>query len=420
MTSGGADARTAARPTSVLFAHHGLDWITGSEQCLLDLVRHLDARFRPVVLCNTRALAEAARGFGAAVYSSPAYENPDTLLPSRALVAEARRIIRQEGIGLIHANDFQPVKWLIPAARSARIPILLHVHLPSVEDERCYSWSHQVSRVVGVSRTAVAGFVADGLRPERIEVIYNGVDPARLDTGDASTLRTSLGIAADEIVLAAIGSLIPRKAMDVVLAAVARLVRAGGRRFRLLVLGDGPERARLETIASEEHLDSAVIFVGRRADVGAVLRDATDIAVSASRQEAFPLNVLEAGFFARPIVATDIGPHREAIEDGRTGILVPVDDPEALAAALESLLDDPDLRVRLGRAACERVHARFLISQYVARFMDLYQRLLAGAPHHYGWLGDWVWPAAYSRWVARRVRSALQPRAARVGQPRPA
>src|SRR5258706_12433064 len=114
----------------ILFAHHGLDWITGSERCLLDLVQHLDrARFRPVVVCNTKALASAAADLGATVYSDPSYDSPDALFPPRALVDRGRRILRDEAIGLIHANDFNPLKRLLPAAREARTPLLSHVHL---------------------------------------------------------------------------------------------------------------------------------------------------------------------------------------------------------------------------------------------------------------------------------------------------
>jgi glycosyltransferase involved in cell wall biosynthesis len=396
-------------PIPILFAHHGLDWITGSERCLLDLVQHLDrARFRPVVVCNTKALAGAAANLGATVYSDASYDSPDALLPPRALVERGRRIVRDEKIGLIHANDFNPVKWLMPAARAARIPLLLHVHLQTKEEDRCYSWSHQAAHVVGVSHAAVAGFLQDGHPRERTTVIYNAVDPDRLSRGDARRLRAELGIRSDAVVLVAVGSLVRHKGLDVVLRALAQLHASGHRDLKLLIAGDGPERQPLEALTESLQLNDVVFFLGRRSDVPAILKDAADIAVSGARQEAFPLSVLEAGFFSLPMVASDIPPHREAIDDGRTGLLVPVDDAAAFAAAIEPLINDAVRRRTLGTAASQRVTSQFLIEGYVRGFSDLYGRLLAANPRRYGWLGDWVWPAAYSRWLARSVRARWQ------------
>jgi glycosyltransferase involved in cell wall biosynthesis len=400
-----------AERVPILFVHHGLNWITGSERCLLDLVVHLDReRFRPVVLCNTEALATAASELGAVVCWGSRFEAAgDGFLPDRILVREARRIVREQGIRLIHANDFQPVKWLLPSARSSRIPMLLHVHLPSSEEDRCYMWAHQVACVVGVSRAAVQGFVNDGLTPKRLTIIYNAVDPDRVSTGDASQLRTELGITPEETVLVAVGSLIVLKGVDVLLRGLAQLQTANTMRVRLLVLGDGSERERLEMLASSLGLDGVVHFLGRRADAGAILRDAGDIVLSGSRSEAFPLSVLEAGFFGLPVIATDIPPHREAIEHEGTGLLVPTEDPSALAAAVARLVSDPALRRRLGQAARQRVTSRFLIGEYTRQFSELYERLLAEPPYRYGWLGSWTWPSVYGRWLRRAVRHRLGP-----------
>jgi glycosyltransferase involved in cell wall biosynthesis len=397
-----------AESVPILFVHYGLNWITGSERCLLDLLAHLDRdRFRPVVVCNTEALATAASELGAVVCWSSRFEAQDGFLPDRALVREARRIVREHSIRLIHANDFQPVKWLLPCARSARIPMLLHVHLPSSEENRCYMWAHQVACVVGVSRAAVQGFLNDGLTPKRVKIIYNAVDPDRLSTGDASRLRVELGITTDETVLVAVGSLILRKGVDVLLRGLAQLRAGGNPRVRLLLLGDGPEREPLEMLASSLGLGGMVHFLGRRADAGAILRDAADIALSGSRDEAFPLSVLEAGFFGLPVIATDIPPHREAIEHEGTGLLVPTEDSSALAAAVARLVSDPVLRRRLGQAARQGVKSRFLIGEYTRQFSQLYERLLTEPPYRYGWLGSWTWPSAYGRWLRRAVRHRL-------------
>jgi glycosyltransferase involved in cell wall biosynthesis len=390
----------------ILFVHSGLNWITGSERCLLDLIKYLDrTQFHPVVVCNEESLAKAAAELGATVYSGKRFgEENGRFLPDSRLVREGWRVIRKHRIRLIHANDFQPVKWLLPAARLARIPMVLHVHLATTQEERCYTWSHQVARVVGVSHAALKGFLADGLPPERATVIYNAVDEDRLSQGDRTRLRSDLGLG-ENFVMTAVGSLIRIKGLDVLIRALAE-VRAAGpagltSRVRFLLVGDGPERGELEALTRSLGLSGVVRFLGRRTDVPAILSDATDIALSAGRSEALPLNVLEAGFFGLPIVVSDIPPHREIVEHGRTGLVVRVDDASAFANAILQLLQDAEMRRRLGDAARQHIHANFLIARYVREFSDLYSELLERPSREYGLFGGWVWPRAYTEWIRR-------------------
>jgi len=400
----------------ILFAHCGLDWITGSERCLLDLVENLDRRrFRPVVVCNGTTLAAAAEKLGAIVHCAPRFgQEHSHLLPDPVLVSEARQIVRKHNIRLIHANDFQPISWLLPVARSAGIPMVLHVHLPTTREERYFTWSHQVARIVGVGRTSLQGFLDDGLPPNRATVIYNAVDPVRLSGGDPAKVRAELGLG-DDVVLSAIGSLIWRKGHDILLRAFAQVRAAAPAgspvRTRLLMVGDGPQRQEFEALATSLGIADIVHFLGRRTDVAAILA-ASDIAVSAAREEGLPLNVLEAGFFGLPTVLSDIAPHREIVEHGRTGLIAGLEDVPAFANALAQLLADPAFRQRLGQAAGEHIHSNFLIDRYIREFSALYDELLERPARSYGWFGGWVWPRAYNEWI----RSAGQRRLASVAR----
>ena len=146
-------------PSPILFAHWGQDWIRGSERCLLDLIAHLDReRFTPVLLCNSQVLGTAARALDVPVLCDERYRPRDSFLPDWRLAAEARQILRRHRIQLVHVNNIDLVKWLLPAARTARIPMVAHIHLPSPRIERCYTWAHQVARVVAVSRSVARGF----------------------------------------------------------------------------------------------------------------------------------------------------------------------------------------------------------------------------------------------------------------------
>jgi L-malate glycosyltransferase len=394
----------------ILFAHNGLDWITGSERCLLDLVTHLDRhRFRPVVMCNGAALAAAAEKLEATVYCQERYGNAQPgFLPDRALVREARRVMREQNIRLVHANAFQTVKWLLPAARSARIPIVLHVHIPTSQEERCYTWAHQVSHVVGVGRAALSGFLDDGLPRERTSIIYNAVDPERLLEGDTTSLRAALGVRPGDLVLTVVGSLISRKGLDVLIDALARTRAAAPTlRMRLLVVGEGSERENLQALAESLRVSDIVHFLGTRTDVGAILRGVTDIALSGARAEALPLNVLEAGFFGLPLIVSDIPPHRELVEDGRSGLVVPVDDPVRFSEAMLELLRNTERRLALGRLAREHVHSSFLIERYVREFSSLYGSLVDRPARSYGWIRGSVWPRVYTEWIRRSAQTRV-------------
>ena len=167
----------------------------------------------------------------------------------------------------------------------------------------------------------------------------------------------------------------------------------------LLVCGAGPERDRLEAAARARACAERIHFLGERRDAGAILRDATDVLVSGSREEAFPLNVLEAGYFGVPIVATAIPPHREFVGNGRAALLVPPDDPERLSAAMEQMAQDAAGRRARGEEARRRVCESFLVSHVVGRFEAIYTSLLDAPAREFGWMRGTTWPRSYTRWA---------------------
>lgn len=375
---------------------------------MLDLVGNVDRRlFCPLVLCNSPALADAARAAGATAQLMGWPEASERLLPSPAKARAVQTLLDERDVRIVHCNSIAPIKTIIPAARARRIPVVAHLHNIYSLQERLYMGVHQVSLAVGVSQTAVADLRADGMPDSRLRVIHNGVDPARLDRGQPSTLRDELGLAAGDTVLVALASLIPRKGIDVLIDAMA-ILRQTDPQVHLLVVGDGVARGDLEAQATRLGLERTVHFVGERADVGAVLRTAADIAVSAAREEAFPLNVLEAAYCALPVIASDIPPHRESIVDGSTGVLVEPDCAAAFARAVQQMVATPDRGRGLGARGADRVREQFLLGDYVARFERTYLELLDRPPQTYGWIAASTWPASYSRWLwtaaVRRAR----------------
>jgi glycosyltransferase involved in cell wall biosynthesis len=313
-------------------------------------------------------------------------------------VREGRALVRRHGIRLLHSNSAAPCQWLLPVARAERLPLLVHLHAPYQLRERMTLGLHQATLVVGVTRGCIEGLLADGMPAARTKTIYNGVDPATFAVGDERGLRARLGIPADAVVLARVGSLIHRKAVDVMLRVFARL-RAERRGVQLLIAGEGPDRAALEAQARALGVADAAHFLGYVPSTGALLRDATDIAVSPARMEGFGLTVIEAGLAGKPVVATDTTGMTEILRSGENGTIVPVEDEDALLAALRELVDSPSLRARYAEALRRTVEERFLVSTYVRSFEETYAELLARPRESLGWSAPWTPPGMYLRWL---------------------
>lgn len=208
------------------------------------------------------------------------------------------------------------------------------------------------------------GIRAGTCDPDRTVVVHNAVDVAGAARADP---------ARDEAALLSVGRFTYPKDPETLLRAAARLP-AGG--WRLQLVGDGPDRERLEELQRELGLEHAVEFLGARDDVPALLAAASAFVLS-SRSEGLPLSVIEAMAAGLPIVASDVGGLHELVEDGSSGLLVPAGDVDALADALRRLVADPAERQRLGNAARARAEERFDLPAFRAAHLALYRRELA-------------------------------------------
>ncbi len=262
-----------------------------------------------------------------------------------------------------------------------------------------------VSRVHGVlgripARTIVLSdhvgrFIAQhGRVPlERQTRIYYGIDPAPFAAAAADlelrrATRRELGLADDDVAFLCVARFAPQKAHEVLLRALAEARAAGGAgaRARLVLVGDDPFGAGRQRAAAEARalglgaapdvpvLPSAdpALFLGIRRDVPALLA-ACDVLVMASRWEGLGLVFLEAMAASRPCLATRVSAIPEVVVDGETGLLVPPDDPSALAEGLVRLAGDPALRARLGAAGSARITERFGLDRMVEETLAVYR-----------------------------------------------
>jgi glycosyltransferase involved in cell wall biosynthesis len=237
--------------------------------------------------------------------------------------------------------------------------------------------THACSAVVAVSSSTRDALLAFGLRPETITLIQNGVDTESYSPGRADELRSELGLRTDEILIGAVGNIRTPKAYDVLLKAAALVLeRAPHCRFAIIGQGDESALKPLRQLAATLGIETRCHFLGFRKSTPNLYRS-LDVFVSSSRSEGLSLAFLEALATGLPVVATRSGGPQEVIEPDVAGVLVPIEDPAALAQGLLRVVGDRELRDRLGAAARQRVFEAFSLEAVLQQYARLYDKLLA-------------------------------------------
>ena len=228
--------------------------------------------------------------------------------------------------------------------------------------------TRRADRVIAITES-LARFSVErvGLPREKVEVVHYGLDELPDAWGEGADPP-------DGRLLLAIARLTEQKGLDVAVRALAELPED----VSLAVLGEGPERERLGSLAEELEISERLLLPGRVGDVAAWLRRAT-LLVHPVRWEGFGLALLEAMLAAKPVVASDVSSIPEIVVDGETGVLVPADDPQSLARALRGVLQDPVRGERLGAAGRERALREFSVDRMVSGTLAAYERALSGS-----------------------------------------
>ncbi len=227
---------------------------------------------------------------------------------------------------------------------------------------------------------AVRRFLVEriGLPEKKIEVIHNGFDLVEFDDAAARPLQGPVPESADAAVIGAVARLEPQKGFPWLIEAAALLRRQKAPPFQVWIAGAGPEEDALRRLARASGVAEQVRFLGLRLDVPALM-GRFDLLALPSLWEGLPNVVLEAMAARRAVAATRVNGTPEAVEDGRTGLLIPPRDAPALADALAALLRDAPRRRALGEAGRQRVATEFSMTRMVERTTEVYRRTLAEA-----------------------------------------
>jgi glycosyltransferase involved in cell wall biosynthesis len=292
------------------------------------------------------------------------------------------RVVRRHRIDVIHAHKGRARTLAMLAGLLGPRPVLIlnrGVSFPLTPWNRFGYTSRRVHAVVAVCEAIKRDLVRSGVPAGKVEVIYSGTDVTRFHPDvDGSLIRQELGLAPDHLLVTQVGVRSWRGWHDVLDAMVAVARRVD--RARLLFVGaPAPRVAEVLDRARERGLGGRVSVFGHRDDVPRILA-ASDVVVDASWAGlGLTGSLREALACGRPVVGTDLAGMPELIEDGRTGLLVPPRDPDALAAALVKLAQDDAWRRELGRAGRTRVEAKFSLAAKLDATEALYRRLAARA-----------------------------------------
>lgn len=381
----------------VLYVNHTAQ-VGGAEHSLLTLLEGLPGDIVPVLASPAGPLRDRARALGVQDESLPGTAGSFRLHPVRTPHAAleiarsavvVRAIARRLRVDLIHANSVRAGLIAAPGRALGSPPAAVHVR-DVIPPGRTGTLVKGTLELGAREMLCISEHVARSLRRQgRVRVIPNGVDLNRFDpaAGDRSARRAALGLGPEDRALGVVAQITPWKGQDDAIAMLAE-VRRTHPRARLLLIGEAKflspdtrfdNRAFQASLVDQTRrlgLDDVVTFLGERTDVPALVH-ALDVVLVPSWEEPFGRSVIEGMAMERAVLATSVGGPCEVVEDGVTGLLAPPHDVKAWTRQIVRLLDDDDLRTRLGSAARASLAGRFDSTTHVRRIVDVYRALLA-------------------------------------------
>lgn len=298
----------------------------------------------------------------------------------RSVVVSIRELAVRTGADVVHAHGYKADIYAYLALRRSGAALVSTCHtwydndfLVSLYGKADRFVLRKFARVVAVSEEVRQRLLKAGVQDSKIFLVENGID-LRPFEGVAPSLRGEAG-ARGELIVGLVGRLSREKGVDIFLRASA-LVLAEFPGARFVVVGEGPDRDKLELLIDELGIRGSVIMLGRRGDMPSVYAS-LDVMVSSSRQEGLPMAILEGMASRLPLVATAVGEVPAVVGDGRTGLLVPAENVADLAAAILKMLRDPGLRKRLGDAARQLIEEKYSAKRMTADYLRVYEAALA-------------------------------------------
>ena len=302
------------------------------------------------------------------------------------------QLIKSEGVSLVHAHaPFAGSIISSLAGKLAGVPVIIHAHLQDTLSNsfliRTYqniinNWTSRkcCDAIIAVSHQVKKALIAKGFDSCKFYVVHNGTPLNIQERIDSKTVRSQLDIPDNISVVIHVGRLCKSKGQHILLKAAANLHQQGQEAVYLIVGKDleqeGAYLQYLKDMAQELGINNSVHFLGHRSDIPQLLAF-SDLLVLPSYTEGLPLVILEAMAAGKPVIATPVGGIPEIVIDQETGLLVPVEDVQALEDAILRLLQNPHLKNEMGSKGLEIVRKKFSVEKMCQEVFDIYEKVVS-------------------------------------------
>jgi glycosyltransferase involved in cell wall biosynthesis len=354
--------------------------IGGAEQVILNLIESTDTlKFDVSILCLENRLGPFGENLEKKGYKvtclgrSPGFD--------LSLVVRLRHHLIKNGIDIVHCHQYTPYVYGVIGALLTKCRVIFTEHgrfFPDLRKPKRVLVNPLLNLVTN-SVTAISAATRDALvtyenfPKHKIQVIYNGIDDTRFIGFQGQGEKSFFNIDGDAHVLGTVARLDSIKNQQMMIKSLKRVHEFHPNTY-LVIVGDGPERANLETLVKYLDLMPFVIFTGFRQDTH-LFYQFMDLFLLTSFSEGTAMTLLEAMASGVPCLATDVGGNPEIVEHGETGYLVPSDDVGALSKAISSLLDNKPLMKKIGNQGRRRFENRFFADKMVETYEKLYERV---------------------------------------------
>jgi glycosyltransferase involved in cell wall biosynthesis len=356
--------------------------VGGAEVLAARLARRLRCEFDFLFVCldELGSLADELRAEGFAVHLLHRRPGVDWRCSLRLA-----KLLRAEGVGLLHAHQYTPFFYGMTARLLYRRPPVLftehgRLHPDYPRPKRMLAnrvLLERRDRIVGVGEAVRQALLHnEGMPPGRVGVLYNGIDLAAFSNHAAERLdvRREVGVGPADFVLIQVARLDPLKDHATAVRTMANVVRQRPD-GRLLVVGEGQERPALDELVRQRGLAEQVRFLGLRRDIPRLLA-AADLCLLTSVSEGIPLTLIEAMAAGLPVVATNVGGVCEVVTNGDTGLLAPAAGELDLSDAILRLAGDANLRRHMGQRGRARAAELFSEEQMLGSYRRLYREMV--------------------------------------------
>lgn len=368
---------------TILVMHQGGSQIRGSEVCLIHTVNALlAANYKVILLRNNSIIDQTLNELGNLEIADCDY--PEIMIDGdhksfpifryiRSFLS-LRKFVKKYDVTRIVCNGGLPCQLGVPLGNSIGIPVVCHFHHPSAK-RYFYFWLVRFADHLIFPSNFTASIVAQKCG-RKGQVVYNAVD---LDTryvpshSRDSRFRSELGIPNDGLVIGQVGALVPHKRPDFLIKAFAAICNHFPRVYLLLV-GWGPMQESLRAEIFRHQLDNRIKLIGYVDDVLPYLQNVIDINVLASAEEGLGISVIEAAGCSLPSIVSDCTGLKEVVVQNETGYKFSPNDNTELQFFLIKLIQEPDLRIRLGKAAREHALKKFCLPRYSADIVNVIEQ----------------------------------------------